>query len=173
MTCDSDISDGVQCDTEIPVDVVSVQSVLVARRLTPLLKLDLTLFRSLFSSHQDLLSLSFFSKVVLYWLIVFTTSVIFIAANHPVFSASSSSLFCPFLGDKRPNIRPSTTQNTSSTSHHGHRDVHFVHKPLVQVRTYGARQSIPCAWCDFLQLVQFWYSFRLWQLISPSILVRF
>ena len=66
MTCDSDISDGVQCDTEIPVDVVSVQSVLVARRLTPLLKLDLTLFRSLFSSHQDLLSLSFFSKVVLY-----------------------------------------------------------------------------------------------------------
>jgi len=62
-------------------------------------------------------------------------------------SSASFSLFCPFLGDERPNIRPSTIQNTSSTSHHGHRDVHFVHKPLVQVKTYGARQSIPCAWC--------------------------
>ena len=41
-----DISDGVRCDTEISVDVVSVRSVLVARRLTPLLKLDLTLLIS-------------------------------------------------------------------------------------------------------------------------------
>ena len=49
----------------------------------------------------------------LYQLIVFTTSVIFIIcspSDHPVFSASSSSLFCPFLGDERPNIRPSTIQ---------------------------------------------------------------
>ena len=50
-----DISDGVRCDTEISVDVVSFCSILdkVARRLTPLLKLDLTLFRSLFSSLDD------------------------------------------------------------------------------------------------------------------------
>ena len=41
-----DISDGVRCDTEISVDLVSVRSVLVARRLTPLLKLDLTLLIS-------------------------------------------------------------------------------------------------------------------------------
>jgi len=40
-----DISDGVRCDTEISVDVVSVRSVLVARRLTPLLQLDLRFFR--------------------------------------------------------------------------------------------------------------------------------
>ena len=49
----------------------------------------------------------------------FTTSVIYLLPpDHPVFSASSSSLFCPFLGDERPNICPSTTQDTSSTSHH-------------------------------------------------------
>ena len=50
-----DISDGVRCDTEISVDVVSVRSLLVARRLTPLLKLDLTL---LISSVETLTFLS-------------------------------------------------------------------------------------------------------------------
>ena len=43
--------------------------------------------------------------------IVFTTSVIYLLPpDHPVFSASSSSPFCPFLGDDRPHIRPSTIQ---------------------------------------------------------------
>ena len=39
-------SDGVRCDTEVSVDVVSVPAVLVAHRLTPLLKLNITLFIS-------------------------------------------------------------------------------------------------------------------------------
>ena len=127
------------------------------------------------------MTLSFFSKVVLHWLIVFTTSDQFIAVrlhgllgaivlvvhlhlsatktvqyspfgdkgwyfnegwyspfgnskytfdepswplyslppDHPSFSVSSSSLFCPSLEDKRPKIRPSAITNTSSMSHHG------------------------------------------------------
>jgi len=83
-----DISDGVRCDTEISVDVVSCCSILdkVARRLTPLLKLAHSFPKSLFISSwsSHLMTLSFFSKVVLHWLIVFTTS----PSDYVVFSAS-------------------------------------------------------------------------------------
>ena len=68
-------------------------------------------------------------------------SDIFIAARSSCLLASSSSLFCPFLGDERPNIRPSTTQNTSSTSHHhGHRDMHFALRP----QAVSARVDLRC-----------------------------
>ena len=48
----------------------------------------------------------------------FTTSVIYLLPpDHPVFSASSSSLFRPFLGDERPNICPSNKPSSWPSRH--------------------------------------------------------
>ena len=92
-----DISDGVRCDTEISVDVVSCCSILdkVARRLTPLLKLAHSFPKSLFISSDDSIILS---KVVLHWLIVFTTS----PSDYVVYSASFFS-FASILRQRNPS----------------------------------------------------------------------
>ena len=92
----------------------------------------------------------FFSNVVLHELMSsqhqFIYSLCSSLTGYVVVSASLLLFAYVFWQRKRSksNIRPSTIQNTSLTSHHGHRDVHFVNKPLVQVKTYSAPQSLPC-----------------------------
>ena len=100
--------------------MVSAPSVLVAaRRRTPP-KLAHFFFRSLFLFCGALL-IDSLHDISLYSLYSSST-------DYVVVSASFLSFAHVFWQRKQSNICPVMIQNTSSTSHHGHRDMHFVHK---------------------------------------------